>query len=359
MKHDIYNLHTSSNATWLAILEKIDEAHTEIIVEEFIITPCPIGTVFLKRLHQKAREGIQVKILVDWWGSKQLYFSKLLEIIQHDNLTIKFYNPPQWSWLLKPKRFFPRNHRKLFIIDQKIIFLGGVCLSQDIKNWRDTMLEIHDIDIVHKAHYFFQENWHSLKAKNVHKYQEYYQNDLNAENDLIIHNPDDTQNVIYNNLCDKLKSAHTHIIISTPYLSLNQKFLDLLCNIAQKGVKIEIILSRYSEYSAYIVGQYQIGQLIKCGINVYYFNPSMFHLKAIVIDKKWSAIGSFNLDNLSIFHNEEIMFISACQKFAHKLVNHAKEDIELAEKMTYQTWQNRPIKDKIMEYVFYPFKYYL
>jgi cardiolipin synthase len=270
---------------------------------------------------------------------------------------IKFYTPPKLSLIYKPATIFPRNHKKIIIIDNDMIFIGGICISNEIKLWRDTMLEVHDKTIADKARYFLEGNWHKKQAQHAHYNKA--SDEFDPKNDLLIHNPDYYKNTLYQKICDKIKNASTVITICTLYFSIHSQLIDLLCDTAPKGVKINLLLSDYSKYSAYVVGKLQIGKLIQRGVQVYYFKPEMFHLKSIIIDNQWCGIGSFNFDSLSIFHNEEIMLISSSSTLISKLDLHIKDDIKKSIPYCYEKWGERSMIEKIMGYVIYPFRHYL
>lgn len=367
--NDFYRFHTSCQSSWEAMLSRIDEASHSIYLEEFILLPDKIGMRFLNALYKKASEGVKVKVLLDWFGCKTPFWfdcekplrNKHLKDFSHPNLEIIFYNEPNKNWFFGSSNFLPRDHRKLLIIDEKILFIGGVCIYDKITNWRDTMVEMTKSHVVKTAVNLFNANYdgvlnHGSGAKIMHnRLDEYSDTDFK----ILAHCPNSNENQFFDYLKERIENAVHNIRLTTPYFSANGNVMKLLKAAAKRGIKVELILSKYSEYHIYVVGKHKIDELIKENIHIYYYNPSMMHLKMMIIDGKWGAIGSCNLDNLSLKHNEEIMLVSEDLEFCEALTQHFKEDRSQSSIYTMVKWLNRPLNEKIMGNLLFPMREYL
>lgn len=349
--------HTNSNAAWKAMLNACSEAENSIYIEEYVLDPDDIGTRFIALAERKAKQGVTVKLLLDWWGCKPLYYSSIPQRLQKAGAEIKFYRTPRLSWLLNPTKLFPRDHRKLVVTDNAKAFVGGVCMYDKINHWRDTMVEFEGT-LAPKLGQFFKQTWDNMPDKS------------NNEALLDRDNPSDAFRVFANTTHDKdtfftthffekLNSAQHNIKLVTPYFTPNEALMKTLIAACDRGVVVEILLSSHSKYAPYVVGKKLAGRLIEAGVKIFYYQPVMLHLKQIMIDDTWTAIGSFNLDGLSLQQNEELMLTSADKSFNQTLLEHYKADKNNAEHFTYQDWQARPLSEKVASKFLLPLRGYL
>ena len=143
---------------WEGMLKQCEQAKKSIDFEEYIFDPDKIGGRFVDILEQKAQEGIKVRLLLDWWGCKKFASSDMKKRLENVGVQIRFFNPFSWKWLISPQKFFPRDHRKVLIIDGKMTFAGGICVYDEITDWRDTMVEFSG-GMVDQYQYVFNGMW--------------------------------------------------------------------------------------------------------------------------------------------------------------------------------------------------------
>lgn len=334
------------------MLSACEGAQQRILIEEYVFDPDEIGARFAEVLMQKASEGLEVKLLLDWWGSKELSVSSMLTKMKKAGVEVRFFRPPGLQWLRNG--IFPRDHRKLLVIDSSNSFIGGVCVYDRILNWRDTMVSIWDSGLSEQLEYVFYQTWrkgeNDVARVNVHPVFE-----TNEDYTIYANAPDALERPFTSALLSRIDAAKKSIKLTTPYFTPSAWFKPALKRAALRGVNVEIILSKYSKYATYVVGKYLAGELSECGVKIYYYQPSMLHLKMMVVDNEWGAIGSFNLDGLSARHNYEVMLATQDSAFIQELESHFHDDLSLSKLMTKNEWLTRPSSEKIFGAALTPF----
>lgn len=352
-----FDFYTTTTTSWEAMLEACAQAQTEICLEEFILNPDEIGRKFVSVLSEKAKSGLQVRVLLDWWGCRAFKGSVEHHKLIQGGAYVEFFREPSTSWLQGFQEIFPRDHRKLLIVDQQVVFVGGVCIYDDIINWRDTMVRLEGVLVPQFIHIFDQTWKKTLHEKpEIKAHPEFETCDQFS---VYANAPDSDEYNFTEAFIGKINKAKKSISLTTPYFTPIPKLMDALEAALERGVSVEIILSNYSKYAPYVVGKYMAGELIRKGAKIYYYEPIMIHLKMMVIDDDWSAIGSCNLDGLSIHQNQEVMLISTEENFTKILKGHFSEDKENSVRFSYADWQARPILQKISGTILYPFRFYL
>jgi len=349
--------HTHTSDAWEAMLAACAAAEQTIDVEEFVFQPDPIGERFAEVFINRAKAGVKVRLLLDWWGCKKLIGTDLLTRLTENGVDVRFFRPPSWSWVIKAPRFFPRDHRKIFIIDDTLAYTGGVCIQDSYRDWRDTMVKVRGT-LVDQLKHIFDQTWH--KTYGAEEEIKAHPDFTDAKNFSVYANAPDSGEHNYSNLLiKKLDNAEKSIRLVTPYFTPGDHLLTKLNEALARGVSVEIILSNYSKYAPYVVGKMLSGDLIKRGAKIYYFEPTMLHLKVMIIDGNWSALGSCNLDGLSLNHNQEVMIASDDDDFTSTLMQHFEGDIKQSNRFDHRQWQHRPLSEKWMGHLLSPFSHYL
>ena len=349
--------HTNTSDSWEAMIAACLGAHTSIEFEEFIFDPDEIGHRFMDVFKKKAAEGVRIRLLLDWWGCTKLRRAKsALSELEAAGVQVRFFNPFSWHWFARLSPF-PRDHRKLLIIDAKTAFAGGVCVYDEIKDWRDTMVEVSD-GLVHQLSHIFERTW-LRSGDNPQDVTVHPDFETHPSLSIFANAPDADEKYFTEELISQIHDAKHSINLETPYFTPGRLLMPALLDALERGVKVRIILSNYSKYQPYVVGKTICGELIKHGAEIYYYEPVMLHLKVMIIDDKWSAIGSCNLDGLSIHQNQEAMLVSNDSAFSGTLLSHFNEDMKNSVRFSYADWQSRSFSQKVMGYLLFPFRHYL
>ncbi len=283
------------------MLEAIDNAKASIYWEIFIFVDDEVGNTFLDALIKKAEQGVAVKMIVDAWGS--FYLSREAERrLLNAGVELLKYNAlyPELKITNWIRRIFNRNHRKVLIIDEAKVFLGGVNVDVQFHEWDDLYVQITG-PVARPLLRGFAKTYlaaggnkdrvqHLLHPK-LHGLQAWRE-----KLDFIVHSPQYARSPRTHRLYIRaLAMASETVNLITPYYVPNKAFLRSVALARKRGVKVNIFLPlRPDSRLAQLIGQTYYELTVKAGANLF-FLPTMNHAKAVSVDKRFGAIGSMNL----------------------------------------------------------------
>lgn len=357
LPESVQAFHTRTSDAWAAMLDACDQAEISICLEEYILHPDIIGSAFMDVFLRKARKGVSVRLLLDWWGCRELCNTSKLVMLEEAGVIVRFFRPPSIRWF-SGQRFFPRDHRKILIIDETTAFIGGVCIYDKIRDWRDTMVEVSD-GPVKQLSYIFEQTWDNMNAGYQAEQSSHPDFETDSDITIVANAPDADEHRFTRTLYNALNAARHSIRLTTPYFTPGDRFIEIVYKALARGVRVEILLSDSSKYAPYTVGKHIAGDLIRRGADIFYYQPSMLHLKMMIVDDEWASIGSCNLDGLSLHHNQEAMIVSHQPVFIATLQDHFSRDKAHSLPFTHAAWANRSLVQKLAGHALFPLKHYL
>jgi len=349
-----YKFYTKTDTAWEAMLADLERASVSIDLERFIFFPDTVGTRFIDLLIRKSRQGIKVRILLDMVGSYWFYRSTaILNDLAKAGVQVKFFNPISPWRITNVTSYFFRDHRKFLIIDGKIGYIGGTGIDEKTKDWRDTEV-CFEGDLVADFTLLFDRLWESTLKQ---KFMRFNMLPLKQSGFWVLTNsPRFGERRIYRAYLKNIRQSRNYIYLTTPYFIPDLRFLTALRRAARRGVDVRILVPRGSNHSFVDNSTRSYFTLaLRAGIRIYLYEPGMLHAKTAVIDDAWSAIGTFNLDNLSFHYNYEAVVISTEKDFIRTLKDHFINDREVASEVYYEEWIRRPFLDKVREFITWPF----
>lgn len=292
-----YKLYTTSNKAWDGMIKAIAGATKSIYLEMYILLDdTNVTHDFFGLIKEKARNGVEISIIADAFGSHGLKNSSINEL-KEAGVDFLFF-----SHLLR------RTHRKILIVDQQIAFLGGVNIEEKTRDWLDLQIRIEGKKIIKPIIKSFAYGYKIAGGKNpaILAY-----NDLSFPVRLkgwLLDTWSNTQHSFFlsNYYRAKILEAQKSITIVTPYLVPPRWLIVLLDSAIARGVKVEIIMPKDTDYRLLNKLNYiNACRLAVLGINSY-FLPQMNHAKVMMVDEDEGVIGSQNFDFLSFGINMEV-----------------------------------------------------
>ncbi len=294
---DVPKMHfyTLTSEVWDAIFEDCSRAQKSIYIEMFILLHDTSETHnFFQLFKDKAKQGVKVVLLLDALGSLGLDNDEI-KLLRQSGIEVKFFI----KWL----NF---SHRKLIIIDEKKVFVGGVNIKKAFKNWTDLMISI---EMVHASLFLksFAGSYALAGGKDEHILNFLKKSVTKSSNlGLIDHIPILGYFRLKNYLHRKLINAQTSVTIVTPYLVPPVWLEDVLKKLVLKGVRVSVIIPAHSDdFLGRVASKYFFKRFTSYGIHVLLL-PYMNHGKAILVDDQEAMVGSGNIDRLSLGRNNEI-----------------------------------------------------
>ena len=336
-----------------AMLTAIRGAQKTITFETYIYWSETIGEEFSNALIERARAGVKVHVMLDFVGSMKMK-DDAMQKMRDAGVQLQRYHKPAW-WKLA--RLNNRTHRKLLIVDGNIGFTGGVGIAdqwrgnaQNEKFWRDTHFRVEG-PVVGQMQAVFADNW--TKATGVvldgAAYFPPQQAVGNMPAQMFSSSPTGGSESMHLMYLMAITAARSSIDMSASYFVPDDLTLRALSAAAKRGVKVRIIVPG-KEIDAGLVrlaSRERWGDMLKAGVEIAEYQPTMYHVKALIVDSLMVSVGSTNFDNRSFSINDEANLNVLDPDFARAQVDVFNADWKLARRMTYTAWQNRSWSEKI------------
>ncbi|HZZ10717.1 MAG TPA: cardiolipin synthase [Paraburkholderia sp.] len=340
-----------------SMLEGIRSARKTITFETFIYWSGEIGEQVADALASKAREGIAVHVLLDWVGSSKMD-KHYLTTLRDAGAEVIQYHKPHWTGL---GRMNDRTHRKLLVIDGQVGFTGGVGIApewtgdaQDEKHWRDTHFRVEGPTVGHMQA-VFMDNWVKATGNVLHGPDYFPQ--IESRGDGLAHmfssspsgGSDDMQ-LMY--LMAITAATHT-IHLASAYFVPDKLTINAIVEAAKRGVKVQIITpgKRIDTHTVREASRACWGDLLRAGVEIFEYQPTMFHCKLLVVDEYLVSVGSTNFDSRSFKLNDEANLNIYDRDFAREQTAVFADDLTRSQRITLEDWLNRPLTEKMIEKV--------
>jgi len=337
---------TEGDTLYNKMLKAIEQSKDEIMLESYIFNFDSIGKRFVEALNKKAQQMVSIRIHLDAVGSRYFHQHQILKKALDRRIQLKWFH--RWSFK-RPLQFNVRNHRKLLIIDRKLVFTGGANIHQECsqqffgdKRWRDTHVLIVSGSASLFAQYF-EDFWYKKRQKYLGGLLEF---------DLI---PNLTQKCRYLFRCrltQVINRANKSLLCTTPYFVPDDFLLRALITAAQRGVEVRLLVPLESDHPLVnVMANQYYSRLLQYGIKVNAYLPRLLHAKTLVIDSSTVLIGSANMDYRSLFINHELNCLFNSQELAQEMTqifeNDSKHSIAVTPKKPIKAirfwWVWRPV----------------
>ncbi len=324
-----------------AELAAIDSAEKCINLEAYEFLEGDLTREIVNRLAARARQGVQVRLVIDAigsFGTKKSYFQPLLSAGGH----VAWYHRIDWrEW----PAFDHRTHRKLLIVDGKLGFVGGADYADHwIENengklpWRDTVLRVEG-GVVGSLNATFAENWIDATGEILFNSSQFPPDHAAGDKAcmVIMSTPGygtSRSRVLFQTL---LESAQSTIQITSPYFLPDRSVRQALTRaIRERGVKVQVLTAGgNTDYSSVRrLSEALSTSLIRDGVEFYEYEPSMIHAKLMTIDGVWTVAGSTNFDHRSFALNDEVNLAVFDRETTGCIEGHFKEDLEQSQRIT-------------------------
>jgi cardiolipin synthase len=329
------------------------QAKSSIDFEQFILLNDEIGSAFFELFIAKAKAGVKVRLICDAAGSYGFYNSSLPAKLRQEGIEVRFYNPIQPWRMRNVTSWFFRDHRKLLVVDSSIGFTGGVGVEKKLAGWKDTHVRLTGM-VVREMQYAFEKMWQTMEDGRYRplRFGQFGQNDIH----FLTNGPHFRQRFYYRRLMNAIRTAKDYIYLTTPYFVPSQHFLIRLKQAARRGVDVRLIVPKKSDHDLVdTASKVHFGTCMRSGIKIYQFRNGMIHTKSAIVDDRWAAVGSSNLDNLSLLFNYEANLVVENKLFISELKQYFIDDILNCDLIDPLEWAKRPMHQRFWEWCSLPF----
>lgn len=340
-----------------AMLDAIRAARDTINFEVYIFDPDEIGRAFMDAFLDRARAGVEVRVLVDAFGSFKLRKRHRNELRQ-GGVKVERFRPFGLSNLV---RVYRRTHRRAIVVDGRVAFTGGAAISKkwagDVRTeheWRDSMLRITG-PLVGGIQSAFTENWiyctgEVLAGERFFPPAEAGPGPCSIS---VVSSPSDAQQPIRLLFWLTMANARRRLWICNSYFIPDPRLRTAVVERARKGVDVRVLVpgNHTDAIPVQLAGRSYYEELLDAGVRIFEFQPAMMHAKTIVADEMWSVLGSANMDERSMELNEENIVGIADEELARTVASGLEADFGRSKEVRLEEWRRRPTWQRGMEAV--------
>ena len=318
-------------AAWLAAIRG---ARQRVLLENYIIRDDEVGLAFRDALIERARDGVLVAVIVDWMGCLGQSRAAFWKPLREAGGQVRVFNPPQFGHSLG---WMSRDHRKQLVVDGRLGFLSGVCISakwlgdaaHKLPPWRDTGVGVRG-PAVAELESAFADSWTACGGSNP-RFAPMPEEGPAGNVALRVIATQPATAGMYR--LDQLIAAMARrtLWLTDAYFVGIAPYVQALSAAARDGVDVRLLVPGTSDIPV-VASMSRSGYrpLLKAGIRVFEWNGSMLHAKTAVADGQWARVGSSNLNVASWLNNREIDVAVEDAGFASLLAAQYEKDLENA-----------------------------
>jgi len=337
LAHNQVQIYTDGEKKFAALFRDIDAAKDYIYIEYYTIYNDQLGNELQRHLIDKAKQGVEVKVLYDAWGSLGATPKWWRALTDVGGQVESYFSSRH---LFTDFRLNYRDHRKVVVIDDAIGYVGGFnvgdqYVSRDPKfgYWRDTHLRVVG-DTVQALKIRFIMDWNATVATtrqlayNVSLPEAHEQWQHETPMQIVASGPDNPTQQIKMGYTKMIASATESIWIQSPYLVPDDTVFDALVSAALAGIDVRVMVPDMPDHPfIYRATQYYANALTRAGVKVYHYQNGFLHAKTVVVDGRIASVGSANFDIRSFKLNFEIVAFMYDRRMAQQLRSIYTEDL--------------------------------
>lgn len=329
-----------------AMLDCISSAERTVELLTFVYWTGDIAREFAHRLAERARAGVEVRVLVDAVGGRTMS-SELVTLMEDAGVSFRWFRP-----LTRMRRVGNRTHRKVLVCDERVGFTGGVGIAEewcgdarDPSEWRDTHFRIRG-PAVAALRAAFATNWFESV------------DDLDASRLVAEHRAEQVGDVVVQVLRSQptyvrsdiglvlmrlVALAEERLLITTPYFTPDDTFVRMLVDAAERGVDVQVLVpgEHIDKRVVQIAAERHYEALLDAGIGLHIYDRTMLHVKSMVIDGVSAMVGSANINRRSMDHDDELGLVIHDEEVARVLEGHFADDLEHSHRLHKGDWAER------------------
>ncbi|MFE8071246.1 cardiolipin synthase [Marinobacteraceae bacterium S3BR75-40.1] len=334
------------DAIFNALFEALESARDYILLDFYLVRSDRFGQQIKSALKAKLSEGVRVYFVYDEIGSVGLSRRYIRELTRAGAEVVPFGSANG-----RRRRFEInfRNHRKLLICDGRVGFLGGINLGDEyIGNpnsfgpWRDTHCRIEG-NAVMAMQLAFVEDWY-WATNEVPELHWQPTASTRADQSVLIlpTGPADDFETCTLFFLNAINNARERIWIATPYFVPDLQIMNALQLASLRGVDVRVVIPKNPDHKVVRLAAFSyLAQAERAGISLYHYRPGFMHQKALLVDDRYAAIGTANLDNRSMRLNFEVMAVVADDAFVSDVETMLIDDMAKCDRLGVQDYRSR------------------
>jgi len=358
-------------AYFRTLLDDIDRAESEVIVESYIFRLDIVGHAFVKALQNACARGVQIRLLIDGVGSYR-HTDQLVNLLESEHCQIRIFHPLPWDFkvfrnalsagqhysamLFALASMNRRNHRKLCVVDGQVAWLGSFNITADHyqptetggqDHWHDTGLRITG-RVAYELRQNFEQVWQRKGETRRRRSRQFL-----AIATILKRKKRATE------ILEVLADAKSRVWITNAYFNPANRLLRRLKRLADAGVSVKIIVPALSDVGFFPrLARTFYADLLSTDIRVFEYQHRVLHSKTMLIDDEL-IVGSTNLNFRSFLHDLELDALVSETQLVEQMQARFEQDLKDCEEITLQSWENYPWLLKLLGWLPRLMRYWL
>jgi cardiolipin synthase len=358
-----------------ALYDALKAAKQSIIFAVYIWEDSQPSNEIFAILTERARAGVQVRVLLDGLGGLHAPDEKIKQLEEAGG-KVKMFRSARLGRL---SRFHKRNHRRSIVIDGSTAFVGGMAVAdkwvghaQDPEHWRDSMTEVTG-PLASTVQSAFVGDWANVPDDDGEKngeilvgsafFPEFPVTVPHAGETIAVHTglaaaPSSENHPIRLLFLQTFSAARQKLYIANSYFVPDETIRKAVMERARAGVDVRILLPGENTDAKPIrqTGHMFFEELMESGVKIYEYQPTMMHAKTMVVDRTFATVGSTNFDNRSFRYNDELDLAVYDEGVAGRLESMFTEDVARSRPYTYEQWTSRTLFKRLTEWALVPIR---
>lgn len=341
-KNNQVSLFTDGNEMFDGMIKDIKNAKETVNVEFYTFYNDEIGNQILDLLIKKAKEGVQVRVIYDAWGSMGATKTWFDQLRQAGGQVLPFITSRN---MITRYRINYHLHRKIVVIDGRISWTGGFNIgdqylgkSKKFGNWRDSQVRIDgSASLILQERFVMDWNASIENDAQIITFNHLLFPDLDeteiapgdVATQIVSDGPDRYEQYMHNGMMRLMLLSRKRLWIQTPYLIPDDAMFATWQTIAMSGVDVRIMIPCMPDHPfIYRATQWYANELTRYGVKIYIYNKGFLHAKTVIVDDDYSSVGSMNQDYRSYDLNFEDCAVFYDKKFTQEMIDTFKKDME-------------------------------
>lgn len=341
--HNAVSLFYNGQQKFSSLIEDLENATESIHLEYFIYKEDHTGIKIAEILKQKAREGLEVRMIFDGVGCfNRMSWSFKRDLVSAGIEMKYFLNPMN---LLSGRLLNYCNHRKIVVIDGRVGYTGGMNIGDEYStggkrfdSWRDTHMRLEG-EAVHMLQTVFLSDWENSGGEHIRDKKHFpspaITPQMNLPIQVLVSGPDSEWYALEKLYVNLVSNADKEVFIQTPYFIPSSSVQDALETAALSGVRIYLMITGIPDKRIpFWVARTYMDPLINAGVNIYFYEKGFLHSKMVIADDKIATVGTCNMDIRSFHLDYEINVVYYDKAVTHRLKEQFFKDMEQCRRLT-------------------------
>jgi cardiolipin synthase len=348
----------NGDGTYPLLWKDLASAERTITVQMYYSQPGAVADTLAKYLIDRARHKVRVLLLLDAFGSQPLKHDWISNL-RAAGVEVIWLRPLRWYTLQKAAQ---RSHVRVVVVDGRIGYTGGFGLADywlgdghHEDQWRETNVRFEGPTVAALQAAFaaaWAEATGELLTGDMFFPNISFADAGDVQAGLMYSIPTTGSTPAERFLALSIAGARKTLYISNSYFVPGENFMQLLLSAARRGVDVRVLTvsSKTDVKTTWYAGRTYYEKLLEGGVKIYEYQPTMMHAKSMVVDGRWSYVGSMNFDNRSLSFNNESLLVTLDRGIGAQMDSIFMDDIKFSQEMKLEEFRKRPLSGKILEW---------